>query len=221
MALEVWAASLTAAAAIGWLIGEAQSTRSLHAHEGPDHAALEDEDIDSLFTLSIPPKIAPVKPAAEKSEAAAQPRPHQAPRQRSYVDMSAITALRAEAQQIRSREPVWNAPGISESLAEFMRIADQRSITVMEHYRRSIEELHLLNQCTSEHGADQPISQPNRQASAKRSKRGPQINGGQPELPFECGTAADRRATGMIEIQPRGNDQAASKAASATLRNYG
>ena len=210
LAFEVWGASLAAAGAIGWLIGEAQSNRSYHSHQTLDPAAPEVEDLDSIFTLSIPPKIASVKPAAAKNEDAPPMLSHEMQVRRSHVDLPAISALRAEAQQIRSREPVWNAPGLSEGLAEFMRNADQGSITVMEQYRRSIEELHLLNTSAGRTNAEEQFPHTDQQNRVQPS----------PLARDHC-AASERRETGMIEIQTPSGNQAAPEVPPAPLRKYG
>lgn len=235
LAFEVWVASLAAASAIGWLIGEAQGAASLHASGDLDLAiGTNDEagELESLFTLSVPPKSVPSKLVPKSALAKQTPSTtptSETPQQRSFRKVPSITALRVEAEQIRAREPVWDVPDISDGLTEFMRVADQGSLDLMDHYRRSVEELRALNRATGQSKVPsnlranvqarphEPISPSGRQMTAPPRNRSAR----QAELPFGSGPHPDRRAQGMIEVQTRGNDQADPKVPPAHLRYFG
>jgi len=148
LVVEVWAASLTAAGAVGWLIGEAHSAgRERLAGEARAHDDLmadgdlervdcQDDVAQSFFTLSIPA----AEIASVADDMRATPRATKTPRRRR-TDFTPIAKPTPPPKSVSQSKTATETQRCADRLAHHMRRADQRSINVMEHYRRSIEEL--------------------------------------------------------------------------------
>ena len=130
LALEVWLVSIAAAGAIGWLIGD---TRNAARHGigvgGGAHLSGEDDAIDSLFSLTVPPKILPqAEPghalklaghAPSAVDAAEVPRPVHQSGARVRQSNAVIRASSASpGQSMQRREIFADMPPIDEVRAE-------------------------------------------------------------------------------------------------------
>ena len=233
LALEVWLASVATAAAIGWLIGDAYAARrKLDDNEtardgdllstGAAGSSLGSLELDSLFTLTVPPRIGPQPCGLPRQNTlgakAAIGRPQKMlPLKRSmtFAGMPPISDLRDEARQILNREPVWSAPDISERLAEFMRSADKCSVEVMNNYRRSIEELRLLNLALGYEAHSETTHQrPGQRADTQ--KQSPQA-----ELPLGHNGPPVQPKRGLVDVSVVNERQPGDELPPATLRDCG
>jgi len=160
LAPEVWSVVVVAAGSCGWIFGEMYGA-TRRVGDRLDMAAQD----DSLFTMTVPPKIAqaqnvPCKTAIRRQAAAIRTEPPvqedtpKSPRQERFANMPPVRELREQASWILKTNNVWAEPDIGERLSEVMRGADPGSLGLLNHYRKSIEELQQANAILDRFGCE-------------------------------------------------------------------
>ena len=157
LALEIWAASLAVAGAIGWIIGDRRGAASLADIVRDDEAEAMRE---GLFTLTIPPLHPPgcersgslanspdrrmsATRHAAKPASLPTPAPRTTSRERAeiFASMPPIAELEQQVRAIRLVDEVWTSPDMGEHLADFLGRADLGSLEVLSHYRKAVYDL--------------------------------------------------------------------------------